>query len=250
MTDATTESLRGKSVAVAVAGSVVGTTLAASLAARGARVALLTDDSKSSAAPPAGVKAIPTDYSSRASAATAFAQAEQALGTIDLVVHASLPAVALQSRPLAESSDDQWETGCEATLANTFHCLQAAYDALSRSSGVFIVLGPAMSLTGANGLVALTTASEGQRSLAKSAARHYGQAGIRVNWIGLAPEAISPEFASGDLPKKSEAIPLPLGRKPQLETDVAAMIASLAGEAWKSVTGQTINLDGGEWMLP
>lgn len=235
----------GFTVAVAtfMNGHPLAGALSAALAQRGARVALIADVAT------ANDDAIVADFARRESLETAFATAEERLGGIDMVVHAALPAAAFVSRALAECSDDQWQAACETALTASFHCLQVARTPLAKKSGQLIQIGPSLVLQGANGLVALSTAVEAQRGLAKSAARQWGGDGIRVNWIAVAAEVLSAELAGADLAKKSEAIPLPLGRRPDLD-DVIAMIVGLAGEAGRNATGLTLNLDGGEWMTP
>ena len=242
-----TTSLSGRRIAVAVSGSDIGQTLAASLAQCGAKVVLLCDRAGLSDAAHAFRVA---DFSSRAALETAFQDAAATLGGIDLVVHAALPEASLRSRSLGEMEDEDWQAACETALDASFHCLQAAHPLLAASAGMLVQIGPSLALLGASGLVALTTAAEAQRGLAKSAARQWGSDGIRVVWISVAADQLSPLLAAADLPKKSEAIPIPLGARPTLEGDVTAMIASLAGEAGARVTGLTLNLDGGEWMLP
>jgi 3-oxoacyl-[acyl-carrier protein] reductase len=82
---------------------------------------------------------------------------------------------------------------------------------------------PSVSLLGAVGLVPLTTALEGVRALAKSAARQWADHGITVNCI------------VGDL---------------ELRDEIAGVVDFLAGEAGGAITGQTIVVDGGSVMLP
>jgi hypothetical protein len=47
-----------------------------------------------------------------------------------------------------------------------------------------------------------------------------------------------------------EAIPVPLGRRPNASEDLAGVVEFFTGSAGRALTGMTITLDGGEWMLP
>lgn len=239
--------LSGLRVAVAVTGGALGGRLAAGLAGRGARVAFVCDHSGRAQG---DWDCIVADFSSRADLDRAFGEADARLEGIDLVIHAALPDLMMKSQVIGEMEDEHWEAACEAALEASLHCLQAAHASLARRAGMVIQLGPAPALVGASGLVPLCTAAEAQRGLAKSAARQWGADGIRVNWISLAAEVLSPLLATADLAKKSEAIPIPLGRRPDVENDVIAMVESWVGAAGKHLTGVSLNLDGGEWMLP
>ena len=90
--------------------------------------------------------------------------------------------------------------------------------------------------------VICATAAEGMRSLAKSAARQWGERGITVNCV--APPL---GLLGADTPA---AVDRPaLGRAPTVE-DLAHAIAVLASDAARSITGATIPVDGGVVMLP
>ena len=52
------------------------------------------------------------------------------------------------------------------------------------------------------------------------------------------------------LPMRLEAIPVALGRRPDAAADLAGALEYLASPAGRAVTGATLCLDGGEWMVP
>jgi NAD(P)-dependent dehydrogenase (short-subunit alcohol dehydrogenase family) len=171
-------------------------------------------------------------------------------GPIEIIVHAALPDASLTSRAVATQSDGQWQAACGAALDASFHCLQGMHLSLAATAGLLVQIGPSLALHGANGLVALSTVSEAQRGLLKSAARQWGQDRIRAIWIAVAAGEISAELAQADLPKRSEVIALPLAAVPQLDGAVIDMIGALSGGAGRASTGLSLMLDGGEWMLP
>jgi NAD(P)-dependent dehydrogenase (short-subunit alcohol dehydrogenase family) len=111
-------------------------------------------------------------------------------------------------------------------------------------------LAPSLSLTGCAGLVALTTALEGQRGLMKSVARQWGSTGVTLNWVAVTPASLSPVFARAPLAMKADAVPVALGRALDLASEVVPVISFLASAAGRKMTGATLCLDGGEWMLP
>ena len=96
----------------------------------------------------------------------------------------------------------------------------------------------------------LTAALEGQRGLMKSVARQWGHSGATLNWIACAPRALSPLFDAAPLAAKSDAVPIALGRAPDLRADIVPVLGFLGSPAGHAMTGLTITRDGGEWMLP
>ncbi|MNC57462.1 hypothetical protein D3C75_1071250 [compost metagenome] len=113
-----------------------------------------------------------------------------------------------------------------------------------------MVVGPNFSLTGAGGLAALSVLSEGQRAMMKSAARQWGAQGIRLNWLGLDSHVFDAQLANAALPLSPEMGPPPpaLGFVPGITTGVAQTIAMLIGAT--AITGASIPVDGGVWMVP
>ena len=99
-------------------------------------------------------------------------------------------------------------------------------------------------------MVALSTAAEGQRGLVKSTARRWGQWGITVNWIAAAPRGLAPVFATLPLPVKPDTVMVALGRPLDLATEIVPVIEFLGSLAGRVLTGATVMLDGGEWMVP
>lgn len=230
--------LKGRTAYVAVSGLGIGPALVAGLEAQGARVALIGD-------------AAAGQFASRTTVEAAFAAAAGRVGAPDLVVVAAAPAPALQPAALAGMTLDQFNNTADAGLRAALYAFQAAHVHMKGRGGAIAVVGPALSLVGAKQFVPLTTLTEGQRSLVKTAARQWGGEGVRVNWIGVANEHYAPELA-GKAPEVPELGPPPcaLGRAPELATDVASVLAFLGSAAGGSITGATINLDGGDWMTP
>jgi 3-oxoacyl-[acyl-carrier protein] reductase len=243
-------SLRGKSVVVAISGVDIGTGLSAGLLERGAHVALLSDNREVLDSAPAGVSVIAVDFAERSSVASGFAQAAQHHGAPTLVVLSALPSAVAHSKALADLSDAEWLGGARSAIRSVLHCLQSASASLQENAGTVALIGPSLALVGCRNLVALTTALEGQRGLMKSVARQWGHSGATLNWIACNARTLSPLFAQLPLPTKADAVPVALGRAPQLRADIVPVLEFLASPAGHAMTGMTLTLDGGEWMLP
>ena len=236
-------------ILLAVSGTSAGGPLADGLARLHARVALLTDTAVET---DSAVARIETSFGSRESVAAAFAKAQERLGPAQMVVHSGTPDIAFTTAPIGSLSFDQWTESAHRAVKCTVYCLQAAHDHFAGKGGAVVVFGPALSLVGAAGLVALSTALEAQRTLVKCAARQWGQKGIRVNWVAIGAEGNYPELASCVIPHVPEFGPPPpaLGRVPDIASDIAAVISVLGSNAARAVTGATLNIDGGNWMVP
>jgi NAD(P)-dependent dehydrogenase (short-subunit alcohol dehydrogenase family) len=233
---------------VAVSGTTLGEALAGGLSLQGARVVLLTDMSMEI---DSAVMRIQTSFGSRESVTSAFATAQDRLGPMQTVIHSATPSISLSSTLIDGLSYEQWREATHAALKSTLYLLQAAHDHFDGRGGSIIVFGPALALVGAPGLVPLSMALEAQRALVKSAARQWGSQGIRVNWVAVG-ESNYPALASAAIPQVPELgpPPPPLGYVPEMSSHVAAVIGWLGSSAARAVTGATLNIDGGNWMLP
>jgi 3-oxoacyl-[acyl-carrier protein] reductase len=232
------------------AGVDVGSALACGLVARGADVTVFDDAEHAVSAVDSGARRIRCPMISRAALDEVFATAAARTGPPEQVVASVLPAVALQAVPIHELSPAAWRCACHDAMKALLAILQASFTQMSARGGSVVVLAPALSLAGAERLVALTTALEGQRGLVKSAARQWGRHGLTVNWVAAAPRALSPLFESLPLPVKPDAVTVALGRGPALDEGLAGVIDFLGSPAGRAMTGATVMADGGEWMVP
>ncbi|HEX4775709.1 MAG TPA: SDR family oxidoreductase, partial [Acidimicrobiia bacterium] len=94
--------------------------------------------------------------------------------------------------------------------------------------------------------VPLTAFVEGQRLLAKSAARQWGRYGITVNCVAPAPDLVVAGTAAGAVSLAAPA----LGGPGDPRDDLGPVVTFLASDAGHFVTGVTVCADGGVWMAP
>ncbi len=244
--------LSGQVALVTGGGVGLGRDLALGLADAGAAVAVVgssgVEPAVATAIEQAGGRAQPVDSSlaDRASARAAFHAAITALGPLDLVVHAVLVPGSYDLVPLADTDRAGWDTRCETVLRVGLACAAETHRALHTRGGRFVVVTPTVALTGAAGLVPIVTALEGLRALAKSAAREWGEDGITVNCVAPPLALVAPDSAAADPGVEVPA----LGRVPDGRVDVASVVALLAADPARVVTGSTIVVDGGVVMVP
>jgi 3-oxoacyl-[acyl-carrier protein] reductase len=86
-------------------------------------------------------------------------------------------------------------------------------------------------------------AVEGMRTLAKAAARQWGDAGITANCVAPSLDVL------GIRHDADGSVAPALGRVPTL-SDLGTVVASMLGDAGAVVTGATITVDGGVVMAP
>lgn len=191
-------------------------------------------------------------FDTRAAVDQALDGAVAVIGKPQLVVLSIVPHSLMESVCIVDVPAKSWTEGLHTAGISTLYALQAAHRLLSASGGTIVVVGPALSLVGASGLSGLSTLLESQRALAKSAARQWGRAGIRVHWLALGVEGNYRDLESTVLPVGPELGPPPpaLGRIPTAGSGIASLIALLADDRAAALTGSTLVADGGEWMVP
>jgi NAD(P)-dependent dehydrogenase (short-subunit alcohol dehydrogenase family) len=242
------------------ADQALGHGLAIALGRAGADIGLLGRDLDSLAAAAADVADVGSRaarfavaYGTRAEVEAVFFEANRALGPIDVVVHTAVDPVAVEPVALVDVDDDRWEAVWEGTMWSSILCCQAAFTQMAGRGGRIIFSTPTVSMSGAAGLVAYTAAVEGQRLLAKSAARQWGSQGITVNCVAPAPALGDGDEADGDEAGGRHHLslnPAPLGGPGDPEADLGPVVVFLASEGGHFVTGATICVDGGVWMAP
>ena len=188
-----------------------------------------------------------TELAVRGSAETAFARAATTLGgPVDIVVHSAIPELAFEAIAFEQVDDARWDAVWEATMSSAINALQLGFEQMGGRGGRFVFVTPTVSMSGAARLVPYTTAVEGIRLLAKSAARQWGPDGITVNCLAPAPEHVPIGVASIDV----SLAPPALGGPGDPVTDLGPVVVFLASDASHALTGATLCADGGVWMAP
>ena len=129
--------------------------------------------------------------------------------------------------------------------------MQYAFPHLRERGGSVINFGTRQGIYGEPGDGIYGANKEGVRALSRSAAREWGQFKIRVNVIN--PAALSPAaakfFAENPARGQQYMDAIALGYFGDPEGDIAPVALFLASDDSRYVTGQTLNVDGGQVML-
>jgi len=255
--------LTGKVALVTGAGSGIGRQTARELALLGATV-LASDINAATAQETADViggtaTALAHDVTSADSWAAVYAAIEQAHGRLDILVN---NAGVMMSRPFAEAPISFLQRQQAINVESIYMGMQGALP-LMRAAQAAGTLSPSIiNISSVYGMVAgaqfaAYSASKGAvRSLSKAVAFELAASGIRVNTVLPGPVATN-LGADWDAPVDAEGNPLspeaaaaawialmPMGRLGMPE-DVAPVVAFLASDAARFVTGAEFVADGG-----
>ena len=165
---------------------------------------------------------------------------------------------------IAETLVDNWDKTIEINLKSAFLCCRAvAQTMIKRKQGRIVSISSVSGKTGEPLIGAYCAAKFGVIGLTQVLARELARYDITVNavcpgyvytpgWEKLAQSLKDnhPSLANKSLQEIFEArvkSVTPLGR-PQTAEDVASLVAYLASEEAKNITGQAINVDGGVFM--
>ncbi|AJR23290.1 MULTISPECIES: SDR family NAD(P)-dependent oxidoreductase [Sphingobium] len=248
--------LSGKVAIVTGGGQGVGLGIAQVFLREGAKVLITGRTPDKLEAAVAGLKAeggeaawIAGTAGVRADAEAAVARAVQLFGGLDILVNN-----AQTSKPgtMFEDTDDAlFALTIESGLYGTFQHMQAAVPHMKEKGGSIINFGSYEGIHGGVGFAAYAATKEAIRGLSRTAARELGKYKVRVNVI--CPAALSPiaEQWVKDFPEEAEKVMklIALGYLGDCAEDIGPAVLFLASEDSRYVTGQTINVDGGQMML-
>lgn len=248
--------LEGKVAIVTGGGQGIGQGIAKALAAEGARVLITGRTRETLEASAAAISAaggtiawITGTAGVRGDAEAAVARAVELYGALDILVNN-----AQTSRPgtsFEEHDDDLFALTLGSGLYGSFQHMQAALPHMKARGGSIINFGSREGIAGGQGFTAYAATKEAIRGLSRSAARELGRFGIRVNVV--CPAALSPKAVDYLESHPDEAAmyrrEIALGRFGDCETDIGLAVLFLASDDSRYVTGQTINVDGGQVML-
>jgi 3-oxoacyl-[acyl-carrier protein] reductase len=191
-----------------------------------------------------------------ADAVTAFvARAAGETGRIDVLVNTAGGVAGQVNKPVEEVSDADWRVIFAINLDGAFHFTRAVAPAMKRAGRGAIVnissgAGRSYSLTG---IQAYASAKAGLIGFTRQTARELGAHGIRVNCVAPGfvrsnPASERQWHAMGEAGQQRLVDSIALRRIGTPE-DIARAVLFFCGDDSGYVTGQTISVDGGMWML-
>lgn len=245
--------LAGKRALVTGAGRGIGAACAAMLAAHGARVALADIDlsAATAAAGAIGPDAIPLhlDVTDAAGWSAAVAQAEGAMGGLDVLVNNAGICITGTVESLAEAD---WDRTIEVDLKSVYLGCRAALPAMARHAlGSIVNVASISGFVASPNFAAYNAAKAGVVMLTRSVALHAARQGYRVRCNAVCPAFVDTGMVDavvgGDDPAAARAKlarQIPLGRIATVD-DVAWAVVYLASDESAYMTAAEIKLDGG-----
>ena len=246
-------SLEGRTAIVTGAARGIGKAIAETLAARGAKVAVvdlrmdLAEETANEIAANYGVEtvALKADVSDQTSVKTMVKDAITKFGQIDILVN---NAGITRDGLIMRMKESDWDLVLDINLKGAFNCSQAlARPMMKQRYGRIINISSVSGVTGQAGQTNYSSSKAGLIGLTKALAKEVGSRGITVN--AVAPGFIETVLTE-DLPEEIKEISMkltPMGRfgTPQ---DIANAVAFLAAEESSFITGVTLQVDGGMVM--
>lgn len=207
----------------------------------------------------AEVATIACDVSDAAQCNVLVEGAVAAFGSVDIFVNNA--GIGFMMKPMLEVDPKDWATVIAVNLSGAFYCTQAAAKAMiaGGKGGRIINIASQAAKTGFPHLPAYVSSKHGMVGLTRATAVELGGHGITVN--AVCPNHVTTGlgaqqneyfskllgFESVEAYLKNMAAKNPMGR-PGLPSDTAAACAWLASDDAFYVTGEAINVSGGEEM--
>jgi NAD(P)-dependent dehydrogenase (short-subunit alcohol dehydrogenase family) len=246
--------LAGQVAVVTGAGNGIGAATAQRLLAEGCRVAALDLDADGLArtlrdAPPDHALALPGDCTEIAFVETALARVEREFGPVDILFNNVGQSARERGGPFHLSDEATWRFVLEVSLMTAMRFARRVAPGMrAREHGRIVNMSSDAAFAGDAGLVDYATAKMGLVGFTRSLARELAPHGVTVN--AVAPGAVRTRahdtLAPAVLDRIKAATPAGFVAEPE---DVAGVVAFLAGPDARFVTGQTLLVDGGRWMI-
>ncbi len=243
--------LTGMTALVTGASGGIGSAIARSLAAQGAKLAL----SGSNAAKLGAFEAelggdhviVPCDLSDSAAVDVLIPAATEALGgQLDILVN---NAGITRDNLIMRMKDDEWDAVIRVNLEAAFRLMRAAAKPMMKARfGRIITITSVVGTTGNPGQANYAAAKGGLTAMSKALGQELASRNITVNCV--APGFIATAMTENlpDAQKDALNARIPMGRMGAGD-DIGAAVAYLASREAGYITGQTLHVNGGMAMI-
>ncbi|CZF82259.1 MULTISPECIES: 3-oxoacyl-ACP reductase FabG [Grimontia] len=171
---------------------------------------------------------------------------KEEFGDIDILVN---NAGITRDNLLMRMKDDEWQDIMDTNLTSIFRMSKAVLRAMMKKrNGRIINVGSVVGTMGNAGQANYSAAKAGVVGFTKSMAREVASRGITVNTV--APGFIETDMtkALNDDQRAATLAQVPAGRLGE-PREIAATVAFLASEDAAYITGETLHVNGGMYMI-
>ena len=250
-------SIEGQVVIVTGGGKGIGRVYCRELAKAGCKVVAADIDDAANAETAAEIRdaggeaiAATTDVSDEAATEEMAAKTIEAFGRIDgLINNASLMSV-LERRDWFKIPVDEWDRVQEVNMRGVFLCCKAVFPQMQKQkSGSIVNISSGRFWHGTPNRLHYSTSKAGVIGLTRSLAREIGPDNITVNAITpgftLSDTQVSSsgDYAQNNAPPSDRCI-----QRHQYPEDLCGAVMFLLSPGANFISGQTINVDGGQQM--
>ncbi|SEA79548.1 3-oxoacyl-ACP reductase FabG [Leifsonia sp. 21MFCrub1.1] len=219
----------------------IGYAIAEEFVAQGHRVAVTARSGEG----PAGALTVRADVTDTASVDAAFAEVEEKLGPVEVVV---ANAGITKDTLLMRMTDEEFDSVVETNLGGAFRVVKRANKGMLKARfGRIVLISSVVGLLGGAGQVNYASSKAGLVGMARSITRELGARGITANVV--APGFIETDMTAA-LPEAQQAEykkSIPAGRFASA-SEVAKVVTWIAGDDAGYISGAVIPVDGGLGM--
>ena len=242
--------LTGMTALVTGASGGIGSAIAKSLAAQGARVALSgtrEEALKAVAAEIGGDSVIlPCNLGDPTAVDGLVPRAVEALGKLDILVN---NAGVTRDNLAMRMKDEEWSEVISVNLEAAFRLIRASLKPMMKARfGRIVSITSVVGVTGNPGQANYAASKAGLIGMSKALAQEVASRNITVNCVAPGFIVSAMTDALPDAQKEALTTRIPAGRLGE-GADIAAAVAYLASRDAAYVTGQTIHVNGGMAMI-
>jgi NAD(P)-dependent dehydrogenase (short-subunit alcohol dehydrogenase family) len=241
----------GKVVMVTGAANGIGAACARRFAEEGARLALIDREAEGleEIRKIADGSHVETGDCTSAETLSGFhRRAKEKLGPVDVLINNVGQSGRERSAEFHASQEEVWRFVLEVSLFTTMRLSRLVAPAMRDRGGRIVNMSSDAAFAGDAGLADYAAAKMGVIGFTRSLARELAPFGVTVN--AVAPGAIATraheQVPAEVIERIKQATPAGFVGQPG---DVAAAVAFLASDEARFITGQTLLIDGGRWML-
>ncbi|MDH3829879.1 MAG: 3-oxoacyl-ACP reductase FabG [Desulfobacterales bacterium] len=185
------------------------------------------------------------DISQKAFVQSMVEDTVKTLGDLDIMVN---NAAITRDAILHKMTEEQWDQVIDVNLKGSFNCLQAAAIYMRQQGKGTIINVSSTSRFGNPGQLNYATSKGGVVGMTRTAAKELCRKNVTCNCIS--PGTIWTDMLKAVPPEAQERLKagIPLGRFGDPK-EVASLAVFLASDEASYITGQTINCDGGSFMI-